>query len=188
MPLAPLVGEPLALDFVNTRVQPPGGDEVDFLEDRTVLTVWLDAEGERLARPVGPVDLVALRRLRRHDANALDHVRAGDPPPVPDLAAVTAAMRAAPAHRELSWNGTIVVARRARPGDAADGLLAELAEAAADLLVDPAVTRIRQCEGPECRMLFLANNLRRRWCSAALCGNRVRVARYYQRHRRGEPD
>ncbi|WP_433464559.1 CGNR zinc finger domain-containing protein [Spirillospora sp. CA-128828] len=30
---------------------------------------------------------------------------------------------------------------------------------------------------------FLPGHPRRRWCSAARCGNRVRVARHYQRHR-----
>jgi predicted RNA-binding Zn ribbon-like protein len=187
MSVVPLVGEPLALDFVNTRVQPPSGDAIDFLADRAGLDVWLDAEGERCARPAGQVDLGILRSLRGHVANALEHVRVGDAPPVSDLVAVTAALRAAPAHRELTWNGSAVVAHHVRTGDATDGLLAELAEAAADLLVDPAVTRIRRCAGPGCRMLFLATHSRRQWCSPALCGNRVRVARYYRRHRQGEP-
>jgi predicted RNA-binding Zn ribbon-like protein len=34
-------------------------------------------------------------------------------------------------------------------------------------------------------MLFLPAHPRRRWCSPQLCGNRVRVARYYRRHRSG---
>jgi predicted RNA-binding Zn ribbon-like protein len=32
-------------------------------------------------------------------------------------------------------------------------------------------------------MLFLPVNARRRWCSPAVCGNRVRVARYYEAHK-----
>ncbi|MEV3921501.1 CGNR zinc finger domain-containing protein [Actinomadura coerulea] len=35
-------------------------------------------------------------------------------------------------------------------------------------------------------MLFLPAHPRRRWCSAARCGNRVRVARHYRRHRPAE--
>ena len=31
--------------------------------------------------------------------------------------------------------------------------------------------------------VFLPANPRRRWCSPAICGNRARVARYYQRHK-----
>jgi predicted RNA-binding Zn ribbon-like protein len=37
--------------------------------------------------------------------------------------------------------------------------------------------------GPQCRLLFLPAHPRRRWCSRVLCGNRVRVTRYYQRHK-----
>ena len=57
------------------------------------------------------------------------------------------------------------------------------AEAAAGLLADPSVTKIRQCEADDCVLLFLPAHPRRRWCSAARCGNRVRVARHYQRHK-----
>ncbi|HEV2241669.1 MAG TPA: CGNR zinc finger domain-containing protein [Streptosporangiaceae bacterium] len=47
----------------------------------------------------------------------------------------------------------------------------------------PAVRRVRRCEGRDCRMLFLPANPRRRWCTPDVCGNRARVARYYQRHK-----
>ncbi|MEV6134662.1 CGNR zinc finger domain-containing protein [Nocardia sp. NPDC051990] len=32
-------------------------------------------------------------------------------------------------------------------------------------------------------LLFLRLHPRRRWCASERCGNRVRVARYYQRHK-----
>ncbi|MDP9487892.1 MAG: CGNR zinc finger domain-containing protein, partial [Actinomycetota bacterium] len=35
---------------------------------------------------------------------------------------------------------------------------------------------------PGCLRLFVATNLRRRWCSES-CGNRARVARHYERNR-----
>ncbi|MEU9839973.1 CGNR zinc finger domain-containing protein [Actinomadura sp. NPDC048032] len=43
------------------------------------------------------------------------------------------------------------------------------------------------CEADDCVLLFLPAHPRRRWCSAARCGNRVRVARHYRRHRPAEP-
>ena len=67
--------------------------------------------------------------------------------------------------------------------DPTTSLRAELADAAADLLSDPSVRNVRQCEGPVCRLLFLPAHPRRRWCSPGLCGNRVRVARYHERHK-----
>jgi predicted RNA-binding Zn ribbon-like protein len=45
--------------------------------------------------------------------------------------------------------------------------------------------RLRRCDGPGCVLFFVATNPRRRWCSPAICGNRVRVARHYDRHQRG---
>jgi predicted RNA-binding Zn ribbon-like protein len=179
----PLVGEPLAVDFVNTVVQPPIGAERDLLADPDSFRAWLDEEGDRLDAPGGEVDLAALRDLRVHVARALDAARRGRRPDAASLAALTAAQRAAPAYRVLRWDRTQVTGRVHRDADATASLLAVLAEAATDLLTDPAVKKLRQCEGPGCRLLFLPTHPRRRWCSPALCGNRVRVARYYQRHK-----
>ncbi|WP_328427046.1 CGNR zinc finger domain-containing protein [Streptomyces sp. NBC_00443] len=78
-----------------------------------------------------------------------------------------------------------MVAARRREGAPGLRLASCLAEAAAELLADPAVAGIRKCEADDCVMVFLPTHPRRRWCSAARCGNRVRVARHYQRHKAG---
>lgn len=179
----PLVGEPLALDLVNTRIQPPGGAELDLLETPDTFQAWLAEERHRLSPPAGEIDLRALRDLRDHIARAVEHARQGAAPPAPALRALTDAQRAAPAYRLLGWEGTGVTATPMRSGDPTRDVLAELAEAATDLLTDPSIRTVRLCDGPECRLLFLPAHPRRRWCSPTLCGNRVRVARYYQRHR-----
>lgn len=180
-----LTGEPLAVDLVNTR--PTSGDLLATPDD---LRAWLNLQVDRFpearqlaATEFGGPDLAVVRELRDHIARALDHARHGTPPHVDDLEALHQAQRAAPAITELSWNGAAVTASRRRTGPPGARLAAWLAEAAADLLADPAVTRIRQCEAADCVMLFLAGHPRRRWCSSTRCGNRVRVARHYQRHR-----
>ncbi|MEZ0068666.1 putative RNA-binding Zn ribbon-like protein [Streptacidiphilus sp. MAP12-20] len=182
MNTVPLVGEPLALDLVNTRAHTPEG-ELDLLDDEAGFQAWIDAERGRLTPPHAPIELGALRSLRAHVSDAVEHARVGTPPPPAALAAIGEAQRAAPAHRELVWADGAVIASVRRPGDATARLLAELAEAAAELLTDPAIGKVHRCEGPDCRLLFLPAHPRRRWCSPARCGNRVRVARYYQRHR-----
>lgn len=179
----PLVGEPLALDLVNTRARRPDGGELDLLETSEAFEAWLDAQRDRLTPPSGAVDLDAVRDLREHVASAVDDARRGAQPPARSLRALTAAQRAAPAYRRLRWDGTAVTARPERDGSPTGRLLAELAESASELLADPAVRTIRQCEAPDCRLLFLPAHPRRRWCSPASCGNRVRVARYYRRHK-----
>jgi predicted RNA-binding Zn ribbon-like protein len=182
--MEPLVGEPLALDLVNTRVRAAGGEELDLLANADGARRWLALEADRL--PVaGDVEPAALRDLREHVGQAVEHARRGAAPPAGALQALGAAQRAAPRHRELVWDGTGVVAVARRSGDPTRDVLAQLAEAAADLLTDPAVTTIRRCAGPGCRLLFLPAHPRRRWCSPRLCGNRVRVARHYRRQRSG---
>ncbi|MGZ3147504.1 CGNR zinc finger domain-containing protein [Lentzea chajnantorensis] len=100
----------------------------------------------------------------------------------PDLAPLNAALRGAPAFEVLSWSDGVVVSRE-RAGNEVARALGLLAGAAAELLASPVVRKVKTCEGPGCRLLFVPAHPRRRWCDPATCGNRVRVARYYQRHK-----
>src|SRR5580700_2099162 len=177
MTIAPLTGEPLALDLVNTVASPPGG-EVDLLESADDLRAWLAAERDRLDITDGQIDLSAVRAIRAHITRAVEAARASTPPPLEALHAITDAQRNAPAYQELGWNGQAITVTTRRPGNATAVLLAQLAEAAATLLASPAIGLVRRC-----RMLFLPAHPRRRWCSPATCGNRARVARYYQLHK-----
>lgn len=124
-----------------------------------------DAAGRPVQRadrhPTGAADLAAVRKIRDHTARALDHIRRGERPSANDLDALNQAQRGAPAVLELTWHDGTVTATRTRTGTPAQRLAAWLAEASAELLADPAVTRIRQCEADDC----------------------VRVARHYQRHK-----
>ncbi|MFI5895409.1 CGNR zinc finger domain-containing protein [Actinoplanes sp. NPDC051513] len=65
------------------------------------------------------------------------------------------------------------------------GRLAAVAGEAIALLADPErLELLRRCANPACSMVFLAENKRRRWCAPNVCGNRVRVARHHERHRK----
>jgi predicted RNA-binding Zn ribbon-like protein len=150
----------LALDFVNTLTAE---------EDR--LPQWLAEQGLPWSE--------AFLELRGHVEAAVLAARDGREP---DLAPVNAALRGAPAYEVLSWSGSVVRAKE-REGDEVSRALAVLAGAAADLLTSPSVLKVKTCEGPGCRLLFVPAHPRRRWCDPATCGNRVRVARYYQRHK-----
>ncbi|MDF2707973.1 ABATE domain-containing protein [Nonomuraea muscovyensis] len=179
--MTPFTGEPLALDLVNTR--PVTGDLLATPGD---LRAWLELQSDRLPEEFGELtdaDLAAVHAVREHTARALEHARHGRRPPEAALRALNEAQRAAPAVSELAWDGSAVTATRRRAGPVGRRLAARLAEAAAELLSDPAVTRVRGCAADDCVMLFLPAHPRRRWCSPARCGNRVRVARHYRRHR-----
>lgn len=183
-----LTGEHLALDLLNTSAGTPGGD-IDALDRAEDFGAWLDAQADRLVPPDGPVspaDLAAVRKLRAQIADAVDRARQRLPPETATRDSLNAAVRAAPRYAVLVVEQGVAHTVPRRDGGDRAQLLAQLAEAAIDLLTDPAVVNVRSCEGPQCRMLFLPAHPRRRWCSPTLCGNRARVARYYQRHSTGE--
>lgn len=181
-----LVGEPLALDLVNTR--PVTGDLLTTLDE---LRAWLGLQADRFPQVhdvlahLAEEDLVDVRAIREHTADALARVRRGERPAEADLEALNHAQGAAPLINELSWNGSTTTGARRRIGSPGARLAGWLAEAAADLLSDPAVAKIRECAADDCVLLFLPTHSQRRWCSATRCGNRARVARHYQRRKAG---
>ncbi len=184
----PLTGEPLAIDLVNTRPNTVKGP-VDLLADVTWLRSWLGLQAERFPEPtpdaatLTETDLAALHAVREHIAAAVHATRHGERPPATALDGLNAALQAAPAIQELVWDGSSVRLTTHRPGAPGARLAALFAEDVVGLLTDPAVRKVRLCEGEDCVMLFVQTHPRRRWCSASRCGNRARVANYYQRHK-----
>ncbi|OOG66900.1 hypothetical protein B0E45_24050 [Sinorhizobium sp. A49] len=188
MELTAFVGEPLALDLINTRPL-IGEGHVDLIGDAEGLAVWVAQEAGRLpdaslfgAATLAVEDLVAVHAVRDHLASAVRSLIEGRDVPTGDVAGLNAAMRAAPVTRHLDW-GDAPAVNSERAGTPGVQLAGFLAEDAALLLAGPDARLIRKCEADDCVMLFVGNNARRRWCSAARCGNRVRVSRYYQRNR-----
>ena len=186
MPARPvLVGEPLAVDLVNTRTA-----TADLLVTPDDLRAWLARQTDRLGDPdsadraaLGPADVAAVRDLREHVADALAHLRRDDAPPAAAMEGINDAQRAAPSIRQISADGPSVTAVPVRTGRPGAPLVAWLAEAAADLLAGGDVARLRECAADDCVMLFVAANPRRRWCTPDICGNRARVARHYRRNK-----
>ncbi|MEV8550001.1 ABATE domain-containing protein [Streptomyces glaucescens] len=184
---APPTGEPLPLDLVNTRPL-NGASRADLLDTPDRLAAWLARQADRLgAEADGPApteaDLAPVRAVRAHTEAALRALLDGRRPPQSALRGLADAQRAAPAVLVPDWDGATVVVAPRRSGPLGTRLAALLAEAAAALLADPAVTRVKECEADDCVLLFLPAHPRRRWCSPARCGNRARVARHYRRHK-----
>jgi len=64
-------------------------------------------------------------------------------------------------------------------------LLTPLVKEIADLLSEANFSLIKRCNNPKCIRYFYdtTRNRSRRWCSMETCGNRIKVASYYQRKR-----
>lgn len=178
----PLVGEPLALDLVNTRVR-RGGTDVDLLRSTAALAAWLRMERERVTwhGPATADDLDAVCGLRDAIDCLLRARRAGSRPPRTALARVNHALAADDVRQRLAWNASGPALAAAPLHTQRSALLREVARDAVALLTGPRADRVRECAHPDCRLQFLALNPRRRWCSSATCGNRARVAEHYRR-------
>ena len=188
-----LLGEALVIDLLNTRPTTPDG-RADLIATPAGLHAWLTAESPRLpliARPTA-ADVAAIHAVRDQAERALTQVRSGRLPARADLRGLNEAMRAAPACRVLTSpagpgsstarQGAIGLSTE-RKGPPGVIVAAILAEDAAEFLSGPSAAAVRACAAEDCTLLFVPAHPRRQWCSAARCGNRARVARYYRRHR-----
>lgn len=65
-------------------------------------------------------------------------------------------------------------------------VLVPIARAIADLVVSARSVEIGKCANPRCILYFRdrSRTRRRRWCSMAVCGNRMKVAAHVRRHGR----
>ena len=182
-----LLGEPLAVELVNTRPL-RDGVRTELLAGDAEAAAWVRAHADAL--PPGaeqaPPDAEQLRALRDAVESLFDAALESRAPDAEAVAQVNRASAAAPSWLELEWpgDGTARAVPAARDPRSPEASLAAIARSATELLGDPRGHRLRRCEAPDCVLIFVATSPRRRWCSTAGCGNRVRVARHYERTRR----
>jgi predicted RNA-binding Zn ribbon-like protein len=156
----PLVGEPLALDLVDTLWD--GGDQ---LADPDGVAAWLAGHGYLVGSVEALVEArTALRAaLERGERDGLNAV--------------------------LARGTRTPVLRAGGPGEdvAVDPLWRPAWDAAVDYLrlLRDRPDRIRTCARPSCVLWFhdVSRNGTRRWCAMEVCGNRAKAGRYYERSR-----
>lgn len=178
----PMGGEPsVAVDFVDT-VMLAVDPAVDLLADRS--DQWWRLQADRLPGGDDPSPVV-VRRLRsaiREVFEARIVGRAPSPSAVEDLNSFAASVPSSPRlevgpegfHAQTRWHSE----------HGGNAKLAAIAREAVLLLADSAhAAQLRRCASSECSMIFLAENSRRVWCTANICGNRARVARHQRRQR-----
>ena len=186
----------LAVEFANTlmwRGSAPAeslrtaGDLVAWLSANDAvprgalnnLTGWFDGHTEHAA-----AFLRDAIEIREAIYRLLHSVAASLAPDTADLRRLNDALRAAPP-RELLERTDDVYGWRITATPVAAEILAPVLWSAADVLVGPDSTRVRECANHGCLWLFLddSKNGSRRWCSMQMCGNRAKAQRHYQRHK-----
>ena len=171
-----------ALDFINTAFGTGAESREVLLDDRRVVE-WLHAAG-LLADPVAPPEgLAALARELRDAAGRL--VRAPGTQSPADMALINRIREQGRPLSVLEWNASerrpVLVERRR--DDGISSLLEPVATVVARLVSEGDLRRVRKCEAHDCTLLFedATKSGRRRWCSMALCGNRMKVAAFRAR-------
>lgn len=188
-----LEGNPAWLDFVNTKFV-LGERPVDRLQTYPDLLDWLRAAGllesgkaEAAARGWNGREAVhRARELRSalHDA-AEEQGRTGRFPPSA-VRALNEHLEGAPGAFRLSQEGERLTLSYASAARTAVQLLEPLARSAAQFLAGADLRRIKKCGNDKCVLYYYdtTKNQGRRWCSMALCGNRMKAAAHYQRSKK----
>ncbi|MGI5170025.1 CGNR zinc finger domain-containing protein [Spirillospora sp. CA-253888] len=173
----PLIGEPLCLDLVNTRWI-EDGTRHDLLESVDGLAIWLRTAGldDRAA-----ADLATLKAVVETREILLALLERGSAPEAVD--SFNRVLAHGALHYRLGPDGPEDHPRADDPVWLPSWL------AAADYLrlMSESPDRVKPCAHPNCVLYFhdTTKNGTRRWCSMAVCGNRAKAARHYERVKGG---
>jgi predicted RNA-binding Zn ribbon-like protein len=190
-----VAGHP-ALDLVNTldwRFRPDGQEELlatyadllAFAEQSGLITPKQTRELHRnTSSRSHELVLAGCRELREALADAIYAQLDGRRPPAAALKTLESHLHTARDKQRLLWDG------QRFHWDWPEAHTAEiphllLANAASELLLSDPMQRVRACDNPECRWLFLdtSKNHTRRWCDMKVCGNRMKARRFKAQHR-----
>lgn len=184
LPEALFVADNLALDFINSEYGVAEQRHDCFVDDHSVMR-WLAMAGlapDQEKQPA-PNGLLTLARALREGSRAV--VEAAAKGTQADLSVINQVIEAGRPLRMLEWATDAQALRIAtRPRDNSPAsLLAPIAEALVSLVTNETFEFVRQCEAHDCVLLFhdLSKSHRRRWCSMATCGNRMKVAAFRSR-------
>jgi predicted RNA-binding Zn ribbon-like protein len=195
-----LVGGHPALDFVNS-VFTPLDTPVDLMGNGKLLRTWIASSGvvspvmasavsrytpEQLEKMA--TELRSLREwfrevLARWTVKGIRGIGASD------LDHLNALLAKGGLQQSVNRGPEGLVLQTTRQFDSTSAVVAEMAGLCVNLLVTHNEAQVRKCENPVCSLWFTDTKRgpRRRWCSMAVCGNRMKVAAHRARQREDEP-
>lgn len=181
-----IVGGRPCLDLADTLGK-RGTRDIERLSDPARLGRWLHEVG--LADAPVPVDEDELQRAHELREAVYLLVRSVLDDAEPDGQAVAlvnhmaAGADLAPRLVASPPRGAAVLNARWHGPAPVDAALSTLARDAIDLLAGPLAPRVKECENPDCTLVFLDDSQarRRRWCAMERCGNLAKIAKYRSR-------
>lgn len=172
----------LALNFVTT-VRHRGSQPRDLLATPEALADWFARAGCRspVVRP-SRRDHEESLLLREAVYRAVRALILNEPTSTADMDRINAAAAYALAVPQVEPASCCVRWESAHPAKAC---LAEVARDAVMVIGGIDRHRLKMCDNPDCRMLFLDQSPanRRRWCAMSICGNREKIRMHRQRRR-----
>jgi predicted RNA-binding Zn ribbon-like protein len=195
------VGGNLALDLANTanRASPTGPKEkLNAYEDVVVWgerTGMLDAaragalRAEAAARPEAAEAVLARTwELREAIYRIFSTVGSGTEPSEADVTVLDSYLKEGAAQRRLARGREGWVWKWEAGAEPLAQLLWPTAWAAAALLTEGDLGRVKECGNDDCSWLFvdMSKNHSRRWCDMKDCGNRAKARRHYHRKKKQE--
>jgi predicted RNA-binding Zn ribbon-like protein len=191
-----IAGHP-SLDFVNTldwRFREEGAEELlgsyeDILRFAEQSKMLSTRQARQLLRAAnhgaGARVLKRSTELREAMAEVFYAQVDGLEPSGASLRMLEQSFKAARLNQKLCWKDSRVAWAWPEIESEAELPLWLLSLSTSDLMISEAVGRLRACDAPECRWLFLdtSKNHARRWCDMKVCGNRVKARRFKARQK-----
>lgn len=190
------IGGRLCVDFANTVYAPDGSEEV--LRGFQDVAAFLEAAGvadraetrrlRALARESARRSAAAFSQalvLREALQDLLAALEAGAPVRREWVDLVNRILRADRGYARLVGSDGGWSLARVTAGTDPLAALVPVARSAAELIRDGPAAPVRKCGNPKCVLYFYDTSRtgERRWCSMAVCGNRMKVAAHAQRRR-----
>jgi predicted RNA-binding Zn ribbon-like protein len=199
------IGNDPILDLLNTVPVLEGGP-VDLLGSLADVTRWLEGSGLMTAEEArelrgvnysvseGAAALSKVKSLREVLRELVLGLEERGTITKAVLAAVNEILRSTPISCEIAWHAQkrrFDARWRSHKEDIGSMAMAPLVRAVVQLLSERDASLVKKCENPVCVLHFYdtSKNHSRRWCSMEVCGNRIKAAKHYRRHRdEGEPN
>jgi predicted RNA-binding Zn ribbon-like protein len=191
-----IAGHP-ALDLVNTldwRFRESGTEELlagfdDLLRFAAQSELMTAKQIRQIVRTTSESaaagTLVACRELREAAAEVLYAAVDERTPAAAQLKTLESLFKDGRNHQRLGWSVPRLRWEWPLSESSAELILWDLSLSTTRLLVSDDMHRLRACEKPDCRWLFLdtSKNHTRRWCDMRLCGNRMKARRFKATHK-----
>ncbi|WOD08940.1 CGNR zinc finger domain-containing protein [Marinomonas sp. GJ51-6] len=175
-----LVGNHLAMDFINTLFR-CHGEDVDLLSSIDDFGLWAEEMSIELDADNREKNLEAVRALR----SALKTLMLAqlDQEVLPETAVeiVNKHLYHAPTQQKFLLVEQEVALQPLFPKLSVEQVLGKIAREAAELLTSDQRQHIKSCSNEKCVLLFVDTSRakKRRWCCMERCGNRAKAANFY---------